>query len=243
MTASQITSRFGASVRNLRQHLGLSQEALAERSDLHRTYISGIESGVRNVTLKSIDRLARALQVSSAALLEASSESPGLGNSSGGELLAGQCVDILMVEDNRDDVEMTLQAFKHARITNPVQIVYDGAEALEYLFCTGHFAYRKMENRPQLVLLDLKLPTLNGIDVLRRIKADERTRSVPVVILTASRDNREIAECLRLGAKAYIVKPVDFQSLSQATPQLHLDWALLKPTEATSRSLRRPVLA
>ncbi len=239
MTASQITSRFGSSVRSLRHQLGLSQEALAERAELHRTYISGIESGARNVTLKSIDRLARALQVSTSALLECGS---GAGEVSSGHLSTGQCVDILMVEDDRDDVELTLQAFKRVRITNPVQIVHDGAAALEYLFCTGRYAHRKMGDRPQLVLLDLKLPTLNGIEILRRMKADQRTRSVPVVVLTASRNDRELAECLRLGAEACIVKPVDFQSLSQATPRLSLDWALLKP-KAASRNLLRTVSA
>jgi CheY-like chemotaxis protein len=216
---------------------------LAERAELHRTYIAGIESGARNVTLKSIQKLARALQVSTATLLVNANDPPGPGGLSSYELSASQCVDILMVEDNRDDIEMTLEAFKHARISNPVQIVHDGATALEYLFCTGRYAHRRMQDRPQLVLLDLNLPRLNGIEVLRRISADERTRCVPVVVLTASRDNRQIADCQRLGAKACIVKPVDFQSLCQATPQLHLDWALLKPPEASSRNLRSPVLA
>ena len=224
---SQITSRFGATIRRLRNGLGISQEALAERADMHRTYIAGIETGSRNVTLKSIEKLARALRVSTSALLSHTSGTAGRKQRS-----VGEYVDILIVEDNRDDVDMTLRAFKLARITNSVQIVEDGKEALNFLFCTGRFANRKIENRPQLVLLDLNLPKVDGIEVLRKIKADERTRSIPVVVLTASRDCKELAECKRLGAETYIVKPVDFLTLSQATPRLNLDWALVKPLQA-----------
>src|SRR5258706_16080494 len=230
MTTSQITSRFGASVRNLRHGMGISQEALAERADLHRTYIAGIEGGTRNVTLRSIEKLARALQVSTDALLLHADGQGGREEPSRSESPSGKYVDILMVEDNRDDVDLTLEAFKQARITNSVQVVHDGEEALDFLLCKRRFACRKMEDRPQLVLLDLNLPKIGGIEVLRRIKADERTRMIPVVVLTASRTDRDIAECQRLGAETYIVKPVDFQGLSRATPQLNLDWALLKPS-------------
>jgi len=237
MEEPQILSRFGASVRSFRHRLGISQEALAERADLHRTYIAGIEGGARNITLKSIDKLARALQVSTATLLSHSAES----NRRAGcdEYATGKYVDILVVEDSRNDVELILKAFKQARITNSVQVAQDSQEALNFLFCTGRFANRKIENRPQLVLLDLYLPKVNGIDVLRRIKADARTRSVPVVVLTASLQCRDLAECRRLGAEAYIVKPLDFQGLSQATPQLNLDWALLEPSAAKSLNIGR----
>src|SRR5258707_3661278 len=128
--------------------------------------------------------------------------------SSGGSAPA-KCVDILMVEDDLQDVEMTLQAFKKARITNSVQFLHDGEEALDFLFCTGRFAHRKMEDPPQLVLLDLNLPKVAGMAVLRRIKAAESTRSIPVVVLTASRDSQQLAECLRLGAETHIAKHVD----------------------------------
>ena len=238
MEEPQILSRFGASVRSFRHRLGISQEALAERADLHRTYIAGIEGGARNITLKSIDKLARALQVSTATLLSHSAESnrrAGLND----EYATGKYVDILVVEDSRNDVELILKAFKQARITNSVQVAQDSQEALNFLFCTGRFANRKIENRPQLVLLDLYLPKVNGIDVLRRIKADARTRSVPVVVLTASLQCRDLTECRRLGAEAYIVKPLDFQGLSQATPQLNLDWALLEPSAAKSLNIGR----
>ncbi len=237
MPASQITTRFGASVRSLRHRLGISQEALAERADMHRTYIAGIERGGRNATLKSIDKLARGLQVSSAALLSHTDGQPGRAEPSGGESSGGQCVDILMVEDNRKDVELTLQAFKQARITNSVQVVYDGKEALDFLFGTGCFAHREINDPPQLVLLDLNLPKVGGMEVLRLIKADQRTRSVSVVVLTTSRYSKDMAECRRLGAETYIVKPVNFQTLSQITPRLNLEWALLGAPAAKSRSL------
>jgi CheY-like chemotaxis protein len=219
MEQRNISERLGASVRRLRSHLGISQEELAERADLHRTYIAGIEGGARNLTLKSIDRLARALQVSIAALL----------------LDISQYGEILLVEDNQDDVELTLQAFKRAKITNPIFVVGDGAEALDYLFCNGRFAERRVEDRPHLVLLDLDLPKVGGLEVLRRIKADERTKSIPVAVLTGSLDERLPDECQRSGAHACIAKPVDFQGLTQATRRLNLSWALLETGETSAR--------
>lgn len=237
MPPLQIASSLGVSVRNLRRRLGISQEELAERADLHQTYIAGIEAGSRNPTLRSVEKLARALRLSTAGLLIHAS---GAGRERpGAKSAAGEHVDILLVEDNRDDVEMTLRAFKHARMTNSVQVVEDGQEALDFLFCAGNFAHRKVEDRPQLVLLDLNLPKIGGLGVLRRMKADERTRLIPVVVLTASRDCNDLAQCRRLGAETFIVKPVDFFRLSQATPQLNLGWALLKPPEPQERRAQR----
>jgi two-component system response regulator len=236
MAKSQITSRFGASVRNLRHRMGISQEELAERADLHRTYITGIEGGVRNVTLRSIEKLAGALQVSTETLLLHADDS-GLAKLAGGGSSGGGHVDILMVEDNPDDVELALRAFKEARITNTIQVVGDGEAALDYLFCKGRFAGRKIEDRPQLVLLDLQLPKISGLEVLRRLKADKQTRLIPVVILTISRDASDISECRRLGVESYLIKPVNFLRLSQSTAQLNLDWALLKPPLTESPGL------
>jgi len=231
MPASGAIASFGASVRSLRFRLGISQEELAERADMHRTYIAGIERGARNVTLKSIDKLARALGVSTAALLHPapagkSALQPGDPRS---ELSSGRFMDILMVEDSPADVELTLRAFKTARITNPVHVVEDGAAALDFLFCRGRYADRKMENRPQLVLLDLNLPKVSGLEVLRRVKSDQRTRTIPVIVLTMSKRDRDMVECHRLGVETYIVKPVGFVNLSKVTTQLSLCWALLEP--------------
>jgi CheY-like chemotaxis protein/DNA-binding Xre family transcriptional regulator len=209
-------SRFGATVRSLRFRRGLSQEELAGRADLHRTYIAGVEGGARNVTLKSIEKLALALEVSIADLLQSDPLDAPAG-----------VVEILLVEDSADDVALTLDAFREARIANPVHVVSDGLSALDFLFGAGVYAARAKEPLPRLILLDLELPKMNGVEVLARIRRDPRTRHIPVVVLTGSRNSRDVAECKKLGAVDYIVKPVDFFNFSQVTPGLLLDWALV----------------
>jgi CheY-like chemotaxis protein/DNA-binding XRE family transcriptional regulator len=216
---------FGTSVRAWRNRLGISQEKLAERAQLHPTYISSVECGARDVSLENIERLAHALEISVPALFPQPERTVKTNGSK-------DLVDILLVEDNVDDVALTLRAFKKARFTNRIHIVNNGEDALDYVFCRGDYAHRRPENRPQVILLDLNLPKMSGIDVLRRIKSDGRTHAISVVILTVSQDNYDIAECRQLGADNYIVKPVNFQRLSQATPRLNLDWALVKPAEA-----------
>jgi CheY-like chemotaxis protein/DNA-binding XRE family transcriptional regulator len=225
---SDLKHFFGVAVKIWRSRLGISQEELAGRAGLHRTYVSDIERGARNVSLESIAKLARALEVSVAALFSPPVSAP----------VADELVDILLVEDNPDDVHLTLAALKEAKITNRIHVVRDGAAALDFLFCTGKYAHRKPDDRPQVVLLDLGLPRVSGLEVLRRMKADARTRSIPVVVLTASRHDRDVLASKQLGTQAYIVKPVDFQNLSEITPQLSLHWALLKP--AAKRVQARP---
>ena len=230
MQKVDVKKAFGTSVKGWRKQLGISQEELAERADLHRTYISDVERGARNLSLESITRLARALDVSVAALFP-----PELANGktdAGGKNGHGkELVDILLVEDNADDVDLTLHAFKQARFANRVQVASDGQEALDYLFCQGKYSSRNLAEHPQMVLLDLYLPRVSGLDVLRRIKADERTRGIPVVILTISQVFSDFTECQRLGAETYIIKPLNFQRLSQVTPRLNFDWALLRAAE------------
>lgn len=225
MQKVDIKKSFGSTVRSWRKRLGISQEELAERADLHRTYVSDVERGARNLSLESITRVAHALRVAVADLFppEGAALPAQANNGEGNEL-----VDILLVEDNRDDVDLTLHAFKQARFANRVHVVGDGQAALDYLFCEGEYAGRPVE-RPQIVLLDLYLPKVSGLDVLRRLKADVKTSSVPVVILTISQVFSDFAECQRLGAETYIIKPLNFQRLSQITPRLNLDWALMKP--------------
>lgn len=220
--------RFGASVRGWRNQLGISQEELAERASLHRTYISDVERGSRNVSLENIERLAQALDVSVPALFpqtDLGEMPPPASRKAGGKI---SLVDVLLVEDNPDDVELTLRAFKKARFANRVQVVGDGVSALDYVFCRGEYSQRQTDEHPQIILLDLDLPKVSGLEVLNRIKTDQRTCKIPVVILTVSDDNYNMIECRRLGADNYIVKPVSFQGLSQATPDLNLHWALLK---------------
>lgn len=134
---------------------------------------------------------------------------------------------ILLVEDNPDDVELTLHAFEEHNISNEIEVVEDGAEALDYLFATGAYAGRDMSKMPAVVLLDLKLPKVDGLEVLRRIRDDDRTKNLPVVILTSSSEEEDLTKSYELGANSYVRKPVNFDQFSEAVRQLGLYWLLL----------------
>jgi two-component system response regulator len=136
-------------------------------------------------------------------------------------------VEILLVEDNPNDVELALLAFQENHLVNNIQIVRDGAEALEYIFGTGAYQGRNTLDRPKVILLDLKLPKVDGLEVLQRIKSDPLTQSIPVVVLTTSREEPDITESYRLGANSYIVKPVDFAQFSSVARELGFYWLLL----------------
>ncbi|MGQ0694290.1 MAG: response regulator [Nitrospiraceae bacterium] len=138
-----------------------------------------------------------------------------------------QLVDVLLVEDNPDDVDLALFAFKKSNFSNRVHVVRDGAEALEYIFSTGAYANRKNEQTPRLILLDLKLPKVDGLEVLRRVKSDSRTKNTPVVMMTSSREENDLVASYSLGVNSYIVKPVDFQQFVEAARTLGLYWLLL----------------
>ena len=137
---------------------------------------------------------------------------------------------ILLVEDNPDDVALTLRAFKKSNILNEVIVAQDGAEALNYLFATGDYAGRDTGMMPHLILLDLKLPKMDGMEVLRRMRADARTRLLPVVILTSSKEEQDVIDGYNLGCNSYIRKPVDFAQFSEAIRQLGLYWLILNET-------------
>jgi two-component system, response regulator len=136
-------------------------------------------------------------------------------------------VEILLVEDNPNDVELTMRALQKQNLANKVFVVSDGAEALEFLFATGNYSVRKAQEYPKVVLLDLKLPKIDGIEVLRKIKADPHTRDVPVVMLTSSQEERDVIETYKLGVNSYIVKPVDFSNFVHAVSELGLYWGVL----------------
>ena len=140
---------------------------------------------------------------------------------------AGRQVDILIVEDNPDDVELTLHALRTNNLANRVEIARDGRAALDFVFCEGPYADRAIEDHPHLILLDLKLPKVPGLDVLKAIKSDPRTRSIPVVVLTSSREDKDIIESYDVGVNSYIQKPVSFADLTSAVAQLGLYWMIL----------------
>ncbi|HEV3256007.1 MAG TPA: response regulator [Gemmataceae bacterium] len=137
---------------------------------------------------------------------------------------------ILLVEDNPRDEILTLRAFKHSNLVNDVVVTRDGAEALDYLFCTGDYAGRDPDVLPQVVLLDLKLPKLDGLEVLRRLRQCEHTRRLPVVILTSSDEEQDRMKGYDLGANSYVRKPVDFVQFAEAVRQLQLYWLVLNET-------------
>src|ERR1700733_1243532 len=134
---------------------------------------------------------------------------------------------ILLVEDNADDEELTIRALKKNNVTNNLVVARDGVEALDYLFGTGAYVGRDITALPGLVLLDLKLPKIDGLEVLRRIRGDERSRRMPVVVLTSSKEEHDVIKSYDLGANSYIRKPVDFNQFTEATRQLGLYWLML----------------
>ena len=136
-------------------------------------------------------------------------------------------VEILLVEDNPNDAELTLRALKKNKLANHVAHVSDGAEALDFIFARGAFKDRDIESRPRVIFLDLKLPKVDGLEVLRAVKSDERTRTIPVVVLTSSNEEKDVVESYRLGVNSYIVKPVDFDKFLESVRDLGLYWLLL----------------
>ena len=142
-------------------------------------------------------------------------------------MITAEDVDVLLVEDNPADEELTLRALRSIKLANRVLVARDGAEALDYLFGRGIHAGRETGHRPKVVLLDLKLPKLGGIEVLEKIRGDERTRTMPVVVLTSSREEPDIRRCYDLGVNSYLVKPVEFEAFVKAVAEVGLYWLLL----------------
>ena len=138
-----------------------------------------------------------------------------------------QQVEILLVEDSESDAEMTIRALKKNNLANKFLHLKDGAAALDFIFAEGEFSDRQIENQPKVILLDLKMPKVNGIEVLRKIRADERTKRIPVVMLTSSKEDPDIQACYDLGVNSYVVKPVDFNEFQKAISSLGLYWMIV----------------
>jgi two-component system response regulator len=141
--------------------------------------------------------------------------------------MQGNAVDILLVEDNPSDLEVALRALKEHNVSKNVQVARDGEEALDFIFCQGSFAGRSQDELPRVILLDLKLPLIDGMEVLRRVRADARTRNVPVVVLTSSTEERDVVESYALGVNSYIAKPVDFDQFQEAMKAIGMYWLTL----------------
>jgi len=148
-------------------------------------------------------------------------------------------LDILLVEDNQNDMDLALHALRREKLANNIYVARDGEEALEFLFCRGAFAHRSFDHPPKLVLLDLKLPKVDGMEVLRQIKSDPRTKTIPVVIMTSSKEERDLVAGYNLGANSYIQKPVDFDQFRETVKSVGLYWLVINqpPVEEDSQRL------
>ncbi|HCE42803.1 MAG TPA: two-component system response regulator [Lentisphaeria bacterium] len=136
-------------------------------------------------------------------------------------------IEILLVEDNPRDVEMTLRALKKRNLANKVQVVTDGAEALDFIFAKGKYSSRNLADGPKVILLDLKLPKISGLEVLKAIKSNETTKIIPVVVLTSSQEEKDLVESYKFGVNSYIIKPVDFDKFIESVGELGLYWLLI----------------
>jgi transcriptional regulator with XRE-family HTH domain len=182
---ADLQTRLGAVVRACRHRLGISQEELAWRAGIHRTYLADIERGKRNVTLRTVANLSRTLEITIGHLFAYSTVRPGAEPRVDSELVPNEVRDILLVEHHVRAAAETARAFRRARLANPIKIVRDGEAGLNYLFGTGRYARRK-QVRPQLILLVLDLPRMSGSEFLRRVTADKRTRDILILVLTVS---------------------------------------------------------
>jgi two-component system response regulator len=228
-TLQTFLTDFGSFVREERKKLGLSQEELADRSGLHRTYITDVERGVRNMTFESALKLTRALDLAIDQMF-AEFRRGNNGHTSARlrtDVGSGPA-DLLLVEDDPRDAELTVAGLQRHALVNRITTAGSGHEALKVLRIDGENSTESSALLPHVVLLDLRLPDLDGIEVLRRIRAHARTTSVPVVILTASRSDVDQRECLRLGVSGYLTKPVDWVEFSLMMPTFGFRWMLLE---------------
>jgi len=223
----EMQKRFGLTLKGWRRRCGLSQEELAWRAGLHRSYVADIERGARNASLQSIEKLARALQISFSTFFEPFGDFPGPGAIEKRK----RPVEILLVSGAPAEIEAIVRAFRQARIKNHIHVVRDGAAALEYLGTAAAAAPLPLQKRPQVILLDLNGPQVGALEMLRRLKQDERERSIPVIVLTDSPDDPEVVESKRLGAEVSPAKPVDIQRFCALLPKRSYGWKLFHDEE------------
>jgi len=226
MKSAKMKSLFGDAIKRTRKDLRMSQEDLADRAGLHRTYVSEVERGKRNVSIENIQKLAEGLDLSISNLFA----------SAGNGSARGKLVEILLIEDNPDDRALTLRALRKAKVTNVLHVVNDGGEALSFLFKTDTERRASGHPLPGVILLDLNLPKVHGIEVLRRIKADTRTKNIPVIVLTSSSLDRDIATCRQLGVESYLIKPVEFENLREVTLRMAFGWGLTQLGQSADSS-------
>jgi len=237
MLQADVKKRFGLAIKNWRAKSDISQEELAWRAGLHRSYVADIERGFRNASLQSIEKLASAFQVSLSTLFTLVGDLSEGSGKAGAASECAQLVDVLLIEDNPRQTALTLETFRRAGVKNRIDVVPHGAAALEYLFDDATAETRRRpQTRPQLILLDLSLPKSGAMQVLRRIKRDERTQQIPVVVLAAAGDDALIDESRRLGADMHLRKPVDFRRFFEATLRLNWRWALFKAQAGAPKS-------
>lgn len=136
-------------------------------------------------------------------------------------------IEILLIEDSKHDAEMTIRALRKHNLSNIITHLEDGAEGLDFIFGTGNYKGRNIDNKPKVILLDLKMPKVDGIEVLRKVKSEEHTKTIPIVVLTSSKEDPDIQTCYQLGVNSYIVKPVEFENFSKAIADIGLYWMLL----------------
>lgn len=229
----------GGAIRDIRVETKITQEELANRSGLHRTYITDVERGNRNISIESLEKIAAALHTPLSILFERCevkrAQPLQLLHSSRQRLEpAPHPIEILMVEDDPNFVELSLHAFSMVNIRNAIHVARDGAEALDCLFATGAFEHRKSMPPPSLILLDLKLPKIDGLEVLSKIRSHEVTRHIPVVIMTSSQSDEDFVKSRELGVQQYLTKPISFSEFSRIAASFGLQWLLLEKKRASN---------
>lgn len=234
-----VRKSFGKVVKEARLARFWSQDLLATRSRLHRTYITDIERGMRNLTFENIAKLAEGLGIPIAELFPDEAAESRDGGAVARPLSGGESSDILMVAENGLETGRTLAVFRHARLANRVRVVHTAAGALDYIFGRGGEKDRGKPVLPVAILLDLNLPRGSGIEMLRSIMGNPRTRDIKVVVLASSFSQEAAREALRLGAAGCIVKPVTFQNFNQVMSRLAFSWTLLK-SDKVPAGLRPP---